>query len=163
MPLTRRSLTLLLAVLSLAACSGGGGSAAPTAETVTVAQAAADLTVTVHRTAACGCCGQYETYLEAAGITVETMIHDDMAVTKAGFGIPDDQRSCHTNELAGYAAEGHVPIEALVQLVEEAPEIDGISLAGMPSGSPGMPGEQEVPFIVHTFVEGQVPGELGRF
>jgi hypothetical protein len=33
----------------------------------------------------------------------------------------------------------------------------------MPVGSPGMPGEQQEPFVVRTFVDGEVHGELGRY
>lgn len=160
---TRVSLALAL-LLVLAAC---GDAAAPDAggdaSTGTDPTAAEGVTVTVHRTAACECCGVYEDYLESAGFTVETVVHDDMATVKADFGVPDDQRSCHTNEVGGYAAEGHVPAAALLQLLDESPAISGISLAGMPTGSPGMPGEQTEPFEVRTFIDGEVVGDLGSF
>ncbi len=39
-----------------------------------------------------------------------------------------------------YFIEGHVPIEAIEKLLTEKPEIDGIALPQMPSGSPGMSG-----------------------
>ncbi len=167
---TRLTILLLVAAVTLVAC--GDSLATPTPDVdapeaadsvVTDLAAAEGITVTVHRTEACSCCGTYEEYLEAAGFTVEQVIHDDMTEVKLRFGIPDDERSCHTNELAGYAAEGHVPAEALLRLVDEAHDVDGISLAGMPAGSPGMPGDQEAPFIVKTFVDGEVVGELGRF
>lgn len=182
----RRTSLLLAAILALSACGDGDGSDTPeaapdtapadddatddttaddtTADDIATGLAAAEgVTVTVHRTEACSCCGQYEAYLEAAGFTVEQVIHEDLAPIKTAFGIPDDERSCHTNELGGYVAEGHVPAEALLQLLDEAPEISGISLAGMPTGSPGMPGEQEAPFEVRTFIDGEVVGELGSF
>lgn len=188
----RRTSLLLIAVLVLSACGGGDGSDTPetalesapesapepaaeapsadddatddAAEDAAIGLAAAEgITVTVHRTESCSCCGQYEAYLDAAGFTVEQVIHEDLVPVKAAFGIPDDERSCHTNELGGYVAEGHVPAEALLQLLDEAPEISGISLAGMPAGSPGMPGEQEAPFEVRTFIDGEVVGELGSF
>jgi hypothetical protein len=65
--------------------------------------------------------------------------------------------------VAGYVVEGRVPTAAIEVLLADAPDVDGISLAGMPSGSPGMPGEQTAPFVVRTFVVGEVTGELGRF
>lgn len=151
---------LLVPALALAA---GCGSAASTA-TATAASAAADgVTVVVHRTETCGCCGGYEDELEAAGFTVEQVMHDDIMAVKDDFGVPDDERSCHTNEVDGYAVEGHVPVQALLDLLAQAPDVAGISLAGMPAGSPGMPGEQTEPFVVRTFADGVVTGELGRY
>ncbi len=154
-------LAAVAAALLLSACAGDSDAADPGA--TADLSAAAGTTVTVHRTEACSCCGEYEDYLAAVGFTVEQVIHDDLEAVKARFGIPDGERSCHTNEVAGYAAEGHVPAEALLRLLDDAPDVDGISLAGMPAGSPGMPGEQEAPFVVRTFVDGQVVGEFGRF
>ncbi len=51
----------------------------------------------------------------------------------------------------GYAVEGHVPLAAVERLLVEKSDIKGIALAGMPTGSPGMPGLKEEPFIVHAF------------
>lgn len=160
---TRLSLASVV-LMVVAACGDAttpdaGGDTSPAIDLAS----AEGVTVTVHRTAACECCGVYEDYLEAVGFTVETMVHEDLAPIRGDFGVPDDQRSCHTNEVGGYAAEGHVPAEALLQLLDETPDISGISLAGMPPGSPGMPGEQTEPFEVRTFVDGEVVGDLGRF
>jgi hypothetical protein len=119
--------------------------------------------VVVHRTESCSCCGSYEEYLATHGFEVETRIHEDIGEVKRTFGVPDEEGSCHTNELGGYFLEGHVPVEAIAALLDEAPDIDGITLAGMPAGSPGMPGEQTEPFVVRTVTDGEVVGELGRF
>jgi hypothetical protein len=157
---------LIAALLLLSACGTGseGVGAASTADAeAELRTAAAAHTVTVHRTATCACCGEYEDELESVGFTVEQQLHDELAAVKDDFGIPEGEGSCHTNEVAGYAAEGHVPAEALLELIEQAPEVDGISLAGMPAGSPGMPGEQEEPFVVRSFVDGEVVGEFGRY
>ncbi len=161
----RPSALLLAAGVLLAACSGAAEPAAETPDGAVVASAVAaeDVTVTVHRTEACECCGRYEAYLRELGFTVDEVLHHDLSDLKADMGVPDDERSCHTNEVAGYAAEGHVPAEALLRLVAETPDIDGIALAGMPSGSPGMPGEQEAPFVVTGFFAGEVVVEFGRF
>ncbi len=69
----------------------------------------------------------YEDYLTEHGIDVEVEVevHDDVAPLKDRFGVPDEQRSCHTNEIAGYFVEGHVPLEAIAALLEEAPDVDG--------------------------------------
>lgn len=117
----------------------------------------------VHRTETCSCCGAYEEILTAAGFGVEQQMHDDLAPVRAELGVPEDQQSCHTLEIDGYAAEGHVPLEALDDLLTERPDVDGIALAGMPSGAPGMPGEQEAAFVVGLLRAGEVVDELGRY
>jgi hypothetical protein len=54
-----------------------------------------------------------------------------------------------------YVIEGHVPLAALEKLFEEQPDIDGIGLAGMPIGTPGMPGPQQEPYEVYQFTDKQ--------
>jgi hypothetical protein len=157
----RRLVGLLVAAAVVTGCAAAGEPAA-----VTPGPSSADAprpTVVVHRTETCSCCGGYEEVLAAAGFRVEQQMHADLAVVRAELSVPDDQQSCHTLEVGGYAAEGHVPIEALDELLTDRPEVDGIALAGMPLGSPGMPGEQEEPFVVRLLRNGEVVGELGRY
>ena len=49
----------------------------------------------------------------------------------------------------GYVVEGHVPIAPLLRMLRERPDIKGISLPGMPAGSPGMSGEKTAPFTIY--------------
>jgi hypothetical protein len=72
-------------------------------------------------------------------------------------------RSCHTSTIGRYFVEGHVPFAAIQQLMEQRPDIDGISLPGMPAGSPGMGGDLEGPLVVYAIDDGQVVGEFGSF
>jgi hypothetical protein len=161
----RRTIRLAATVAVAMLLAGCGGAPSPTAPagTSTVTAPVETPVVVVHKTETCTCCGSYEEYLEELGYDVETVIHEDISAVKTALGVPDGEGSCHTNEVAGYVVEGHVPSEAIQQLLAERPDVDGISLAGMPIGSPGMPGEQEEPFVVRTFVDGEVVGELGRF
>jgi hypothetical protein len=158
----RRRTTLLVLTAALAVACGGGADA-PAASSAGNGTQAEPVTVVVHKTPTCTCCGSYEEHLEAHGFAVEVDVHDDIAAVKDRFGVPKEEWSCHTNEVAGYAVEGHVPMEAIELLLDERPDVDGITLAGMPSGSPGMPGEQTEPFVVRTILDGEVVGELGRF
>ena len=57
-------------------------------------------------------------------------------------GIADNVASCHTAQVDGYLLEGHVPAEAIEQLLAERPEALGLALPGMPADSPGMGGDQ---------------------
>ena len=60
---------------------------------------------------------------------------------RRSVGVPDEAASCHTALLAGYAIEGHVPIEAIRRLLADRPDAAGVALAGMPADSPGMGGD----------------------
>ena len=77
---------------------------------------------------------------------------------KTDLGIPNDLWSCHTSEIDGYIIEGHIPNEAITKLLNEKPDIKGIGMAGMPSGSPGMPGPKE-DFLVYQI---EIDGSLGE-
>jgi hypothetical protein len=57
--------------------------------------------------------------------------------------VPFDLWACHTAEVAGYLIEGHVPAAALEKFLQEKPDARGLSVPGMPSGSPGMTGDYE--------------------
>ena len=63
-------------------------------------------------------------------------------------------QSCHTTVIGKYFVEGHMPFEAINKLLSENPDISGIALPGMPSGSPGMPGPQAEPFMVYSIKDG---------
>lgn len=104
----------------------------------------------------CGCCTGYARALQQAGFAVTVQDTRDLAAVKARLGVPAPVESCHTVEVAGYFVEGHVPIASVQRLLRERPAVDGIALAGMPAGSPGMPGAQKAPFTVHAVSAGQV-------
>ncbi len=55
---------------------------------------------------------------------------------------------CHTMLVDNYIVEGHVPLKTLNKLLTERPPIKGISLPGMPMGSPGMTGRKTAPFTM---------------
>ncbi len=57
---------------------------------------------------------------------------------KARFGVPEPLQSCHTAIVDGYVIEGHVPAADIARLLAERPEARGLSVPGMPAGSPGM-------------------------
>jgi hypothetical protein len=57
--------------------------------------------------------------------------------------------------IEGYVVEGHVPVGAIRKLISERPRIKGISLPGMPEGSPGMTGEKVAPFEILEITDGE--------
>lgn len=108
--------------------------------------------MTVYKTATCGCCGNYADYASRRGLNVNTEVVSDqeMSAVKAEHQIPEDMLSCHTSMIEGYVVEGHIPLEVIEKLVTERPEIRGIAMPGMPSGSPGMPGAKTGPFEIYA-------------
>ena len=104
----------------------------------TATAAAALPTIIVHKSAYCGCCKLWVEHLKQAGFKVEVRDTEELEAVKARVGVPADQRSCHTAEVAGYFVEGHVPADDVKRLLKEKPKARGIAVAGMPLGSPGM-------------------------
>ena len=98
---------------------------------------AAALAVEVWTGPSCGCCHGWIDHLEAHGFEVTS--HDGgNGEARARLGIPVDYGSCHTGLVAGYALEGHVPAREIERLLAEKPDALGLSVPGMPRGSPGM-------------------------
>jgi hypothetical protein len=116
--------------------------------------------VVVYKTATCGCCGVYTSYLKREGYDVEIKNMNDLRDIKSDLGVPQDLFSCHTSKVAGYVVEGHVPGAAIAKLLAEKPDIKGIGMAGMPIGSPGMPGPKEGPFVVYEITHDGAQGDV---
>ena len=68
---------------------------------------------------------------------------------KVKHGITPDLASCHTARVAGYTIEGHVPVREINRLLAEKPDAIGLTVPGMPLGSPGMDyGSEKEPYDV---------------
>jgi hypothetical protein len=60
--------------------------------------------------------------------------------------------SCHTAIVDGYVVEGHVPVDDIVTLLKTKPIVIGLSVPGMPKGTPGMEmGGTKAPYEVISF------------
>lgn len=92
----------------------------------------------IHTDPSCGCCGSWADHLRQAGFPVDVRQTDSIELVKAHLGVPEDLFSCHTAEIDGYVVEGHVPADAIRRLLAERPQALGLSVPGMPVGSPGM-------------------------
>lgn len=106
----------------------------------------------------CGCCINYMGHARDSGIEIKATQTSDMDSVKERFNIPASMRSCHTMKIGNYFVEGHIPAAAIQKLMAEKPDIDGIAMAGMPSGSPGMPGVKQGQFEIYAIKNGQVQG-----
>ena len=117
-------LSLLIAILSLAAC------------TRSESPPAADMIV--YKSPTCGCCRLWVQHVANAGFTVEIRDMGNVNPEKDRLGVPEGRRSCHTAQIGDYFIEGHVPVEDIKRLLKEQPKAKGITVPNMPMGSPGM-------------------------
>ena len=103
----------------------------------------------VNRTEACGCCGAWVERMNSEGLRTEVNFVDEevLGLIKTQLGISAELSSCHTATIGGYFIEGHVPAEDIFKLLTEKPNARGLSVPGMPFGSPGMEtGQNKEPF-----------------
>ena len=70
---------------------------------------------------------------------------------KSQAGVPRQLASCHTATIGGYVIEGHVPAADIKRLLKERPAVTGLTVPGMPMGSPGMEGPRQDRYNVLTF------------
>ena len=94
----------------------------------------------VHKTPTCGCCKMWVKHMEENGFTVNTKDHQSLIKIKEELKIEPEYRSCHTGVSSqGYFFEGHIPSKYVSQFLSESnPDAIGLSVPGMPLGSPGM-------------------------
>ena len=119
------------------------------------AQAALPDKATLYKNPQCGCCDAYARQLEALGVDVTIVDNVPVGEVKERAGLPYGLGSCHTIEMGEYVIEGHVPFAAVEKLFEERPDTDGLGLAGMPIGTPGMPGPKQDDWNVYQFRAGE--------
>jgi hypothetical protein len=94
--------------------------------------------IVVYKNHHCDCCVKWVEHLEANRFTVRVVHVDDLGNEKARVGIPKGKDACHTAEIEGYFIEGHVPADDIKRLIRTKPEAKGLTVPGMPIGSPGM-------------------------
>jgi Cu/Ag efflux protein CusF len=98
-------------------------------------------TVQVWKDPNCGCCQLWVEHLQASGFKVEVRDVGNNSARKR-LGMPEVLGSCHTATVGGYVVEGHVPAVDIHRLLKERPVALGLSVPGMPIGSPGMDGPE---------------------
>ena len=96
----------------------------------------------VYKNPQCGCCGKWIEHLEDLGFNVDTQ---DLEISvlndiKSEHGVDPQIRSCHTGVYQDkYVFEGHIPAKYISKFLLEKPEgAIGLTVPGMPVGSPGM-------------------------
>ena len=94
----------------------------------------------VHKTPTCGCCKMWVNHMENNGFAINTQDHHSLLKIKDNLKIEPQFRSCHTAVSSeGYFFEGHIPGKYVSKFLKENnPKAIGLSVPGMPLGSPGM-------------------------
>jgi len=119
---------------------------------------AAPVKATLYKNPQCTCCEGYAAYLRQNGFEVDVKPTNDLAEISQNAGVPSDYQGCHTTFIDGYVVDGHVPVEVIQKLLSERPAIAGITLPGMPQGSPGMTGTKSGPFVIYAVTkDGKAP------
>ena len=112
--------------------------------------------ILVHKDPNCSCCSGWVKHLKDAGFAVTVDETADLQPVRKWLAVPADLAACHTAEVDRYVVEGHVPAVAVRRLLAERPTAIGLSVPGMPAGSPGMEGGTPRPYDVVLF------GKTGR-
>ena len=122
---------LIVFLLFLTACSESVNHATKSA---TIA------TLDVYKSRTCQCCQQWVHHMEDVGFDTKTHHPSDLNRIKNDYGIAPEFQSCHTAVTSnGYVFEGHIPARFVQQFLENPPDdAIGLSVPGMPAGSPGM-------------------------
>lgn len=123
------------------------------------ATAGTPIQATLYHNPGCQCCAAYAKYMDKHGFEVKVIDTNDLESVNRKLGVSPKLASCHTMKLRDYVVVGHVPVDVVQRLLREHPDIRGISLPGMPHGSPGMGpdsrmgGPKQVPFVIMTITD----------
>jgi hypothetical protein len=122
------------------------------------AMADAGIRATLYKNPQCSCCEGYAGYLRQHGFQVEVKPTNDLAEISRKAGVPAELEGCHTMFIDNYVVDGHVPVNVVRRLLAEKPAIAGITLPGMPMGSPGMAGTKTEKFVIYALTkDGKAP------
>ena len=148
--MTRRDFVMLLAT-AVPACA----LTAPKS-----AHAGQPIPVTLYKNPQCTCCESYAQYLDQSGFKVDVKATNDLAEISRKAGIPEDLQGCHTSFIGSYVVDGHVPVKTIRKLLGEKLAIVGITLPGMPPGSPGMTGDKTGSLIIYAVSKDGAPPRI---
>ncbi len=136
--LTLKVLATFVLVITLASCSDDEALSNSTQSQSANSQS---IVLDVYKSPTCGCCKKWINHINKNGFESKVHNRSNIFVIKEKKGVEPRYRSCHTAiSKDGYAFEGHVPAKFIQQFMKEthAKDVIGLSVPGMPVGSPGM-------------------------
>jgi hypothetical protein len=93
--------------------------------------------LTIYKNPNCSCCSKWEKQLKFSSTSIAV---NELHKIKAKYNVPKKLRACHTAiTKSGFVFEGHIPNAAIQAfLAQPVKGAYGLSVPGMPIGSPGM-------------------------
>lgn len=121
------------------------------------------VSATVYKDANCGCCTEWISYADKAGLQSTYQHPETLSAVKDRYAVPLQMRSCHTTVTNdGYVFEGHIPAKFMAQFLENPPsKAIGLAVPSMPVGSPGM--EYEGKFMPYKVFQLNKDGSYEEF
>ena len=105
----------------------------------------------MYKNPGCMCCDKWVKHMNENGFDLGITPSKKMKELKIVLGIPEEVRGCHTTVIDEIIIEGHVSVDLVHMILKERPDgIVGISVPGMPVGSPGLEGsyKENYPIVV---------------
>ncbi len=94
--------------------------------------------ILVYKNPNCGCCKKWINYLKEHDYNVTAIDTRDVFSEKKRLRVPPKIAACHTAVIDGYVVEGHATHREIKRLLLFRPDIIGIAVPDMPTGTPGM-------------------------
>jgi hypothetical protein len=141
---------LVASVFVITSCSDASDTATSALQETSSAEPP-KIELTVYKSRTCGCCQKWIDHAEDHGFDINANNVTFMSDLKEDKGIAPNYRSCHTAESKeGYVFEGHVPAKYIKQYLANVPaDSIGLSVPGMPVGTPGMEvGDRFMPYRI---------------
>ena len=111
----------------------------PASEAVVEQQYSPDkIEVVMYKNEGCQCCTKWAEHMDEQEFAVVEKAVQNLMDIKEENGITRELASCHTAIVDGYVVEGHVPVADVQRMLKERPDAIGLTVPGMPTGSPGM-------------------------
>ena len=109
--------------------------------------------IIVYRSSTCSCCGQWLEHIKQHNFAIKDIVTDDVQTIKKKYNIGASLTSCHTAIINQYVIEGHVHAIDIEKLLKTNPKnIIGLTVPGMPIGTPGMEmGSKKQAYDVFSF------------
>ena len=107
--------------------------------------------IVVYRSPTCECCGRWLEHMKQNNFRIKDIVTENVDAIKEKYGVLETLASCHTALVNGYVIEGHVPANDIKNLIKSKSKLTGLSVPGMPRGTPGMEVGAKDPYQVISF------------
>jgi hypothetical protein len=132
---------------TMIAAQGSGAQGGPASQSA----ARSPVHLDVFKSPTCGCCQLWIDHAQESGFHAVIHHPEDLTREKLQRGIGFQLHSCHTSVASdGSVFEGHIPANLIHRYLQDRPaDTLGLSVPGMPIGSPGMEvGDRFTPYDV---------------